>query len=113
MKTVGAVAVALGLALGLSPDATADDYTDTDTVFIGGVAGGLDNVLVDKPMIDQLIADGHKVCDLMDAGRFDEITPYIQDKYKTDGAYPMYFFAWESAQAYCPRHTDGLAKRGI
>ena len=112
-KTAGAVAVAVGLSLGLSPTASADEYTDTDTEFIGGVSRGLDNVVVDTQMIDQLIADGHKVCGLMDAGQYDVITPYIQDKYRTDSAYPMYFFAWEAAQAYCPWHTEGLAAGGV
>ena len=74
------------------------------------MSGGLNNVVVDKPMIDQLIADSHKACDLMDAGQYNVITPYIQDKYETDSAYPMYFFAWEAAQAYCPWHAKGLAE---
>ena len=112
-KTAGAVAVAVGLSLGLSPSASADEYTDTDTEFIGGVSRGLDNVVVDKQMIDQLIDDGHKVCGLMDAGQYNVITPYIQDKYRTDSAYPMYFFAWEAAQADCPWHTEGLAAGGV
>ena len=112
-KTAGTVAVVVGLSLGLTPNAAADEYTDTDTEFIGGVSRGLNNVVVDKQMIDQLIADGHKVCDLMNGGQYNVITPYIQNKYKTDSAYPMYFFAWEAAQAYCPWHTKGLAEGGI
>ena len=55
-KTAGTVAVVVGLSLGLSPSAAADEYTDTDTEFIGGVSRGLNNVVVDKQMIDQLIA---------------------------------------------------------
>jgi hypothetical protein len=40
-NAVGAVVIALGLALGLSPNALADQYTDADTEFIGGVSGGV------------------------------------------------------------------------
>ena len=52
-KTAGTVAVVVGLSLGLTPNAAADEYTDTDTEFIGGVSRGLNNVVVDKQMIDQ------------------------------------------------------------
>jgi hypothetical protein len=96
-------------SLGLSPVA---DYSDADTEFIGGVSGGVRSGPVDKVMIDQLIADGHEVCSLMDAGQYDVITSYIQCKYQTDAAYPMYFFAWSAAKAYCPWHSKGLAEGG-
>jgi hypothetical protein len=114
MKIVGAVAVVVGLLVGLSPSAAADDYTDADTKFIAAVSPEIGrNQFVDKTLIDQLIADGHKVCNLMDAGQYDVIDHYIRSKYGTHAGYPMYVFAYAASEAYCPWHTKGLAAGGV
>jgi Protein of unknown function (DUF732) len=113
--TAAATAIA---AIALAPVAAANKYSDADTAFLAAVVSGVgagsgNHPLIDTAMMDQLIADGHKVCNLMDAGGSERIDSYILQKYDTQPAYPMYTFAWASAEAYCPWQKEALAEGGI
>jgi hypothetical protein len=111
-EAVGAVALATGLCIAGSPAASADKYTDADTKFVASVAGDL-VPLVDEQAMDRIIADGHKVCALMDGGQFDVIAPYIAYEYNQAANYGLFVFAPRAAKAYCPWHEQTLIDGAI
>jgi hypothetical protein len=118
LRAITTAAAAVLAAIVLAPGAVADKYSDADTAFIGAVASGIgagsgQYPLIDNAMMDRLIADGHKVCNLMDADQWGGIDSYIQQKYDTRPGFPMYTFAWAAATAYCPWHKKALGEGGI
>ena len=100
------------LPIGLIPTTAGADnsYTAADVQFLASVAKSLVPV-VDENAMDRIIADGHKVCTLMDAGQFDVIDPYIAYRYPEGpgSTYGLRIFSWEAAQAYCPWNLKVLS----
>jgi hypothetical protein len=116
MRNISAVVAAIAVCIALAPVAAADEYSDADTEFLAAVTPHIGPGVgpVTKQLMQELIADGHKVCALFDSGQGDVIQPYIDQKYDADGgALGLFIFPYQASLAYCPAYKNMYEERGL